>query len=87
MKKIIINIGRQFGSGGLAVARELGRKLEIPVYDNELISKAAQDSGFSAEFFVRSDEKKHLFSLSAIFGGEDSYMSFGFIFCTADIIR
>ena len=41
MKKIIINIGRQFGSGGLAVARELGRKLEIPVYDNELISKAA----------------------------------------------
>lgn len=75
MKKIIITIGREFGSGGFAVAKELGNMLGIPVYDNELITKAAQDSGFSAEFFVKSDEKKHLFSLSAIFGGEDSYMS------------
>jgi hypothetical protein len=31
-KKIIINIGRQFGGGGLGVANELGRKLGIPVY-------------------------------------------------------
>ena len=36
-KKIIINIGRQFGGGGVAVAMELGRKLGIPVYDKELI--------------------------------------------------
>lgn len=66
-KKIIINIGRQFGGGGLAVASELGRKLGIPVYDKELIKKAAQDSGFSEEFFEESDEKKRFFSLSAIF--------------------
>ena len=56
-KKIIINIGRQFGGGGVAVAMELGRKLGIPVYDKELIKKAAQDSGFSAELFTQSDEK------------------------------
>ena len=55
-KKIIINIGRQFGAGGLGVASELGKKLSITVYDRELILKAAQDSGFSAEFFVQSDE-------------------------------
>ena len=55
-KKIIINIGRQFGGGGVAVALELGRKLGIPVYDKELIKKAAQDSGFSAEFFEESCE-------------------------------
>lgn len=68
MKNIIINIGRQFGSGGLAVARELGRKLEIPVYDNELISKAAQDSGFSAGLFVEKDEKRSFISsFSALF--------------------
>lgn len=66
-KKIIINIGRQFGGGGLAVASELGRKLGIPVYDKELIKKAAQDSGFSEEFFEESDEKKRFFSLSSIF--------------------
>lgn len=76
MKNIIITIGRQFGSGGLAVAKELGRKLNIPVYDNELITKAAQDSGFSAELFVRSDEKKKFFSLSAILGNsQENYTS------------
>lgn len=68
-KNIIITIGRQFGSGGLAVASELGKKLGIPVYDSELITKAAQDSGFSAEFFEQSDEKKRFFSLSTIFAG------------------
>ena len=66
-KKLIINIGRQFGGGGLGVASELGRKLEIPVYDRELIAKAAQDSGFSAALFEQSDEKRRIFSLSAIF--------------------
>lgn len=78
-KKIIINIGRQFGAGGLAVASELGRRLGIPVYDKELIRKAAQDSGFSAEFFEESDEKKRLFSLSSIFSNRfsetENYMS------------
>ncbi|MBR5835673.1 MAG: cytidylate kinase-like family protein [Bacteroidales bacterium] len=66
-KKIIINIGRQFGGGGLAVASELGKKLGVPVYDRELIHKAAQDSGFSAELFEQSDEKRRIFSLSSIF--------------------
>lgn len=66
-KKIIINIGRQFGGGGLGVASELGRKLGIPVYDGELLQKAAQDSGFSATLFEQSDEKRRIFSLSSIF--------------------
>ena len=72
MKKIIITLGRQFGSGGLAVAKELGKKLSLPVYDSELITKAAQDSGFSAELFVRNDERKSLFSFSAIFNSDEN---------------
>lgn len=68
-KKIIITIGRQFGSGGKAVADILGRKLGIPVYDSELISRAAQESGFSKELFIQSDEKRRFFSLTAIFAG------------------
>ena len=78
-KKIIINIGRQFGGGGLGVAHELGKKLGIPVYDKELIKKAAQDSGFSKEVFEESDEKKRFFSLSSIFANgfsdTENYMS------------
>lgn len=64
--KIIITIGRQFGSGGKAVARILGNKLGIRVYDYELITEAAQESGFSRELFAQSDERKRPFSLSSL---------------------
>lgn len=64
--KIIITIGRQFGSGGKAVARILGAKLGIRVYDNELITEAARESGFSRELFERSDERKRPLSLSSL---------------------
>lgn len=50
-KHIIINIGRQFGSGGKATAEELGRILGIPVYDGELLTEAAKKSGIRKELF------------------------------------
>ena len=79
-KGLIITIGRQFGSGGKCVADALGARLGFPVYDNELITKAAQDSGFSAELFVQRDEKRRLFSFSSIFSASyssdtENYMS------------
>ena len=64
----IINIGRQFGSGGKLVALRIGQSLGINVYDNELISKAAEESGFSKELFERSDEKRSMFNISSFFG-------------------
>ena len=64
----IINIGRQFGSGGKEVASRIGAVLGIQVYDNELISKAAEESGFSKELFERSDEKRSVFNLFSFFG-------------------
>lgn len=67
-KHIIINIGRQFGSGGKAIAELIGEKLGIPVYDQELLSIAAQKSGISSEFFKESDEKRRLWGISNIFG-------------------
>ena len=76
MKNIIITIGREFGSGGLDVAHELGKRLDIPVYDNELITKAAHDSGFSAEFFAQKDERRSFFSFKAAFSSSsEDYMS------------
>lgn len=80
-KKLIINVGRQFGSGGKLVALALGKKLGIPVYDQELISKAAEQSGFSKELFAKSDEKRNLLALSSFivdvgrFGSADNYVS------------
>ena len=80
-KKLIINVGRQFGSGGKLIALALGKKLGIPVYDQELISKAAEQSGFSKELFAKSDEKRNLLALSSFivdvgrFGSADNYVS------------
>jgi len=77
---LIINVGRQFGSGGRLVAMSLGRKLGVPVYDHELIAKAAEDSGFSRELFARSDEKRNILALSNFmmgvgrFGSADNYV-------------
>ena len=68
-KKIVITIGRQFGSGGKCIADILGERLGIPVYDSELISRAAQESGFSKDLFIQSDEKRRFMSLSSIFAG------------------
>ena len=67
---IIINIGRQFGSGGKSIAVEIGRELGIQVFDREIISKAAEESGFSKELFEKNDEKRSLFRFSSFFGAE-----------------
>ena len=79
--RLIINVGRQFGSGGKLVALALGRKLGIPVYDQELITKAAEESGFSKELFAKSDEKRNMLAFSSFvvdvgrFGSVDNYMN------------
>ncbi|MCC8143415.1 MAG: cytidylate kinase-like family protein [Tannerellaceae bacterium] len=56
-KRIIIAIGRQFGSGGRAVGKLLATKMGIGYYDKELMAVAAKESGLSQEFFERADEQ------------------------------
>lgn len=56
-KKIIITIGRQFGSGGRTVGKKLAEKLGIAYYDKELINLASKESGICGEFFEKADEK------------------------------
>lgn len=56
-KKIIITIGRQFGSGGRYVGRLLAEKLDIPFYDKELLSEAAKQSGICEEIMEEHDER------------------------------
>ena len=49
--KIILTIGRQFGSGGREVGQKLAKELGIGYYDKELMALAAKESGLSEEFF------------------------------------
>ena len=72
-KHIIINIGRQFGSGGKATADELGRILGIPVYDGELLTEAAKKSGIRKELFTSSDEKHRFWSFGTGLGDNELF--------------
>ena len=56
-EKTIYTIGRQFGSGGRKVGRELASRLGVPFYDKELLALAAKDSGLSETLFNNADEK------------------------------
>lgn len=67
MNHTLITIGRNFGSGGGFVGHKVSSLLGIPFYDNELISKAAEESGFSKDLFSRRDERASLFSMSTFF--------------------
>ncbi len=47
--KIIITIGREFGSGGHDIAERLAERLEIPFYDKQIDRLAAQQFGIPLE--------------------------------------
>ena len=61
MTKIIINVGRQIGSGGHIIAERLAKDFGCKCYDKELLNLAAKESGFSEKFFEQNDEQKGFF--------------------------
>ncbi len=56
MKNRIITISRQFGSGGRTIGKQVASKLGIPCYDQELLEKLAEKSGFSPEYLKEHSE-------------------------------
>jgi hypothetical protein len=61
MKHIIINIGRQLGSGGHDIGRMLALDFQAKYCDRELLNLAAKESGLSEKIFEQNDEKKGFF--------------------------
>lgn len=76
-RKIIINVGRQIGSGGRIIARMLADDFKCGFYDRELLTLAAKESGFCEKFFEQNDEQKgffhSLFHLHSPFVGDGSF--------------
>ena len=56
MKNRIITISREFGSGGRTVGKQAAQKLSIPCYDQELIEKIAEESGFAPAYIKEQGE-------------------------------
>ena len=56
MKTRVITISREFGSGGRTVGKQTANLLGIPCYDQEVIEKVAQKSGFAKEYIKERGE-------------------------------
>lgn len=54
---MIITIGRQYGSGGKEIGEKVAQRLGYTFYDKEILTMAAEDSGFSAAAMEHYDEK------------------------------
>lgn len=53
----VITITRQYGSGGREIGRKLAEAYEIPFYDNEIITRAAKETGFAEAAFENIEDK------------------------------
>ncbi len=87
MKKNIITISRQFGSGGRTVGRQLAERLNIPFYDRELVKQVAEETGFDTKFIEENGEfspSKSIFSFAVSQGVpcmQNGLSVSDFIFC------
>lgn len=77
MKKTVITISREYGSGGRIIGKKIAEALGISFYDGELLSLVAKESGYTVEFVRQNDQKKtqsllyHLYMGSQILPASD----------------
>lgn len=71
-KKVIISLGRQFGSGGQQTGKRLAELLGIDYYDRNLIDEIARQSGLDPEYVARHDERAPGFFDYALSGRIDA---------------
>jgi hypothetical protein len=54
--KLIITIGREYGSGGRFIGKMVAEQLKIPFFDKELIAVAAREGGINEKTIENLDE-------------------------------
>ena len=67
MKKFVITIGREYGSGGRIIGEKLAKRLGVNFYDKNMIDKIAEESGFTKEAVEALDGKKTSSFLYSLF--------------------
>lgn len=63
-ERVIISIGREFGSGGHVIAEALGKRFNLPLYDNNLLNEIAGEKNLQLKELEKYDEtpRNRLFS-------------------------
>lgn len=76
MDNVVITIGRQFGSGGHEIGNRLATRLNIPLYDHNLVKMAARELNLDENVAKEADETMLGKFLSAYVVGVGTYTSF-----------
>lgn len=69
MKKKIVTISREFGSGGRTIGKMVAEQLGVPFYDKELIEKIARETGYDEAYIAEAGEyapSKNIFSYAFV---------------------
>ena len=63
-KRLILSVGREFGSGGHVIAEALARRFELDLYDINLLEHVAEEKSVGGDTLKKYDErpKSRLFS-------------------------
>ncbi len=73
-KQLIITVGREFGSGGHAIADILSKKFNIPLYDSNILHEIAGIKNVDVQTYTKYDEvpKNKIFSKTRLGGYSSS---------------
>lgn len=85
--KLVITIGRQFGSGGCEVGTKLAQELGLDFYDKNILRMNSDESGIEESFYYLADEKagnKLLYKIIKSLTPEKGAPSFGSDLISAD---
>ena len=56
-KRLILSVGREFGSGGHVIAEALARRFELDLYDNNLLEHIAEQKSVGGDALKKYDER------------------------------
>lgn len=86
-KKVVITIGRQYGSGGAETGKKLANELGINFYDKNILRMNSDESGIKESYFHLADEKagnRLLYKIISNLTPEKGAPSFGSDLISAD---
>lgn len=89
MKHFIITIGREFGSGGLDIGKEVARQLGVKCYDRDLVKQQAEKLGISSNVMENIEESRTRlrYTIDTKYGYRNISMMDTMIQAQSDIIR
>jgi len=86
-KRVVITIGRQYGSGGAETGRRLAEELGLGFYDKNILRMNSDESGIKESYFHLADEKagnRLLYKIISSLTPEKGAPSFGSDLISAD---